>query len=271
MAHGRPVVLVTGSAKRVGRVIALQLAEAGYDLALHCRSSLAEADETASLVAAKGARAEIFQADLGDESACKALVPAVVKRMRRLDAVVNNASSFGYDAPGSFSFELMDSMMRANCGSAIVLAQALYGHLNERCETGCVVNLLDQKLWNQNPDYFSYTLSKAALESANTMLAMALAPQVRVCGVAPGLTLPSGPMNDREFAQAQRLTPLHRASTPEDVARAVRFLLESPAITGTTLLVDGGQHLSGQPRDVLFLAQQAQQSRNPSTPLSNAS
>jgi NAD(P)-dependent dehydrogenase (short-subunit alcohol dehydrogenase family) len=118
-----------------------------------------------------------------------------------------------------------------------------------------VVNLLDQKLWNPNPDYLSYTLSKAALEAANTLLAQALAPRLRVCGVAPGVTLPSGPMNDAEFETARRQTPLQRSSTGADIARAVRFLLESPAITGTTLLVDGGQHLLGQPRDVMFLAQ----------------
>jgi NAD(P)-dependent dehydrogenase (short-subunit alcohol dehydrogenase family) len=117
---------------------------------------------------------------------------------------------------------------------------------------GCVLNLLDQKLWNPNPDYLSYTLSKAALEAATTLLAQALAPRVRVCGVAPGVTLPSGPMNEAEFDQAHRLTPLQRSSTGADIARAVRFLLESPAITGTTLLVDGGQHLAHQPRDVMF-------------------
>jgi hypothetical protein len=116
-----------------------------------------------------------------------------------------------------------------------------------------VVNLLDQKLWNPNPDHFSYTLSKAALSEATVLLAQALAPQVRVVAVAPGVTLPSGPMTDAQFAQAHRMTPLQRSSTPEDIARAVRFLIESPAITGTTLLVDGGQHLSAQPRDVLFL------------------
>ena len=119
-----------------------------------------------------------------------------------------------------------------------------------------VVNLLDQKLWNPNPDHLSYTLSKAALETATTMLAMALAPTVRVCGVAPGVTLPSGDMDAAEFAASHRLTPLGRSSTPEDVARAVRFVLESPAITGTTLLVDGGQHLQAQARDVMFLVRQ---------------
>jgi NAD(P)-dependent dehydrogenase (short-subunit alcohol dehydrogenase family) len=118
-----------------------------------------------------------------------------------------------------------------------------------------VVNLLDQKLWNPNPDYFSYTLSKAALREATVLLAQALAPRVRVAGVAPGVTLVSGPMTEAEYDSARRMTPLQRSSTPEDIARAVRFLLDSPAITGTTLLVDGGQHLSAQSRDVLFLAQ----------------
>jgi NAD(P)-dependent dehydrogenase (short-subunit alcohol dehydrogenase family) len=119
------------------------------------------------------------------------------------------------------------------------------------------VNLLDQKLWNPNPDYLSYTLSKAALEAAGTLLAQALAPAVRVCGVAPGVTLLSGEMSSDEFAASHRMTPLARSSTPEDVARAVRFLIESPAITGTTLLVDGGQHLAPQARDVMFLAREA--------------
>ncbi len=126
-------------------------------------------------------------------------------------------------------------------------------HLEGSGRPGCVINLLDQKLWNPNPDYLSYTLSKAALEAANTLLAQALAPIVRVCGVAPGITLPSGPMSDDDFAKAHRLTPLQRSSTGTDIARAVRFLLESPAITGTTLLVDGGQHLSAQARDVMYL------------------
>jgi NAD(P)-dependent dehydrogenase (short-subunit alcohol dehydrogenase family) len=119
-----------------------------------------------------------------------------------------------------------------------------------------VVNLLDQKLWNPNPDYFSYTLSKAALEAATKMLAMAMAPRLRVGGVAPGLALLSGPMNEREFELGQRLNPLGRSSPPEDIADAVRFLLTFPASTGSTILVDGGQHLTRQPRDVMFLARE---------------
>ena len=249
----RPVALVTGAARRIGRAIALDLARHGFDVAVHYRASAAAAEITAGEAHALGARAWAIAADLSDEAACRALVPAVLQRFGRLRAVVNNASLFEPDDVHSFSTALMERHWRANVAPAVLLAQALHRHLEDAPDGGCVLHLLDQKLWNPNPDYLSYTLSKAALESANTLLAQALAPRLRVCGVAPGLTLPSGPMTLADFDAAQGLTPLQRSSTPQDVARAVRFLLESPAITGTTLLVDGGQHLSHQPRDVMFL------------------
>jgi len=241
----------------LGRAIALHLGSKGFDVAVHCRDSQSDAESAMSELKAVGARAAVFAADLADEDACRGLVPAVVACFGRLDAVVNNASTFEYDTPTSFGHAAMDRHWRANVAPAVLLAQALHGHLGVRGGTGCVVNLLDQKLWNLNPDYFSYTLSKAALQSATVMLAQSLAPTVRVCGVAPGVTLVSGPMNENEFDKAHTLTPLQRSSTPEDIAQAVRFLLESPAITGTTLLVDGGQHLQAQPRDVLFIANPA--------------
>ena len=274
----RPVVLVTGAARRVGRAIALELGGQGFDVAVHYRGSAAEAQATAQDCAALGARAQTFQADLSDESATRSLLPAVVQAFGRVDAVVNNASDFEYDDPGSFSYALMERQWRANTAPAIVLAQALHAHIATRAttggatheSTGCVINLLDQKLWNQNPDYLSHTLSKAALEAATTMLAMGLAPSVRVCGVAPGVTLLSGAMAEGEFERAHRMTPLRRSSTPEDIARAVRFLIESPAITGTTVLVDGGQHLAGQPRDVMFLARQAADAARDQRPASPA-
>jgi NAD(P)-dependent dehydrogenase (short-subunit alcohol dehydrogenase family) len=247
-------VLVTGAARRLGRTIALELAEHGCEVAVHYRGSEVDALATVAAVRATGANAHAFQADLSDEAACKALVPAVVAHFGQLDAVVNNASTFEYDDPASFSHAAMDKHWRANTAPAVLLAQALHAHASERKANGCVVNIIDQKLWNPNPDYFSYTLSKAALQAATVMLAQALAPVLRVCGVAPGVTLASGPMSEGEFEQAHRLTPLQRSSTPADIAHAVRFLIDSPAITGTTLLVDGGQHLAGQPRDVLYLA-----------------
>ena len=250
----RPVVLVTGAARRLGRSIALDLAANGYDIAVHFHRSGADAEATVADLKALGANAQSFQAELSNEAACRALVPSVVSRLKRLDAIVNNASTFQYDTPARFTYATMEAHWRVNTGPAVLLAQALHGHLSGCAEVGCVVNLLDQKLWNPNPDYFSYTLTKAALESATVMLAQALAPQVRVCGVAPGVTLPSGSMNEAEFAVAHTLTPLCRSSTAQDIARSVRFLLQSPAITGTTLLVDGGQHLSRQGRDVHYLA-----------------
>jgi len=257
MSAVRPVALVTGSARRIGRAIALDLASAGFDIAVHCRASRDEAEATAADVRAAGARAEVFEADLADEVACRGLFPGVLGRFGRVDAVVNNASAFAYDDAATAGLASMEAHWRANTAPAVLLAQAFHAHLAAAGGTGCVVNLLDQKLWNPNPDYFSYTLSKAALQAATVMLAQAFAPQLRVCGVAPGVTLLSGAMSGDEFAAAHTLTPLKRSSRPDDIARAVRFLIESPAVTGTTLLVDGGQHLQAQARDVMFLARDA--------------
>ena len=251
----RPVALVTGAARRLGREIALELAARGWDIALHYHASAAEAETVLAELRAAGAQARAFAADLADEAACRALVPAVLQHFGRLRAVVNSAAIFEQDDVHSFGHAAMERHWRSNVAPAVLLAEALHRHLEAAGTSGCVVNLLDQKLWNPNPDYLSYTLSKAALESATTLLAQALAPRLRVCGVAPGLTLPSGPMDDAAFERAHRLTPLQRSSTGEDIARAVHFLLESPAVTGTTLLVDGGQHLAAQPRDVMYLAQ----------------
>jgi NAD(P)-dependent dehydrogenase (short-subunit alcohol dehydrogenase family) len=237
----RSVCLVTGAAKRIGRAIALDLARHGHDVAVHYRNSRSDALATVAEVAAQGGRADAFQADLSEEAACAGLIDRVVSCFGRVDVVVNNASTFDADAAASFSHEAMERHWRANTAPAIILARALHEHLARRGAKGCVVNLLDQKLWNLNPDYFSYTLSKAALHAATVMLAQTCAPTLRVCGVAPGVTL----------------TPLQLSSTPQDVARAVRFLIESPAITGISLIVDGGQHLNPQPRDVLYLTRDA--------------
>lgn len=256
MGQGR-VCLVTGAARRVGRAIALGLAARGFQVAVHYRNSEADATDTVRLLREHGAVAHAFAADLADESGCGGLADAVIEQFGRLDAVVNNASTFESDDAWSFGHAAMEKHWRANTAPAIVLARALHAHLVKRSATGCVVNLLDQKLWNPNPDYFSYTLSKAALQAATVMLAQALAPVLRVCGVAPGVTLPSADLTGERFAQAARTTPLHRGATPEDIAHAVRYLLEAEAVTGTTLLVDGGQHLLAQPRDVLYLMQTA--------------
>ncbi len=245
-------VLVTGAGKRLGREIALTLARAGWNVAVHHRHSMADAQQTAAdcraLTGRAGSAAPFF-ADLADETSVRALLPAVVAHFGQIDAVVNSASTFENDSAESFGFAAMETHLRANTGAAVLLAQALHAHLSTRDARGAVVNLLDQKLWNMNPDFFSYTLSKAALEAANTMLALALAPRVRVVGVAPGLTLTSHMLSDEQFAALHQQSPLGRSSTPEDVAATVAFALTNSSITGTTLLVDGGQHLMRFERD----------------------
>jgi NAD(P)-dependent dehydrogenase (short-subunit alcohol dehydrogenase family) len=261
-ANTAPTVLVTGSAKRLGREIALALAAGGWRVAVHYKGSALEAEKTVSDCAALTPGAALFQADLSDESDVRKLLPRVIEQLGTVDAVVNSASTFEHDNPASFGFEAMDTHMRTNTGAAIILAQALHTHMDARnraapdqdfdsseVHSGAVVNMLDQKLWNQNPDFFSYTLSKAALEAATTMLALALSPLVRVVGVAPGLTLTSHLLTQDKFAALHKLSPLGRSSTPKDVATTVRFALENQSITGTTLLVDGGQHLMRFERD----------------------
>jgi len=196
-----------------------------------------------------------FDADFDDEAAVRGLLPRVVAHFGSVDAVVNSASLFEHDNAATFGFAALEKHLRSNTAAPVLLAQALHQHVADRVAKGeadaqgAVVNLLDQKLWNQNPDFVSYTLSKAALEAAGTMLAIALAPRVRVVGVAPGLTLTSHMLSDDKFAQLHALSPLGRSSTAEDVAATVKFALENRSITGTTLLVDGGQHLMKFDRD----------------------
>jgi NAD(P)-dependent dehydrogenase (short-subunit alcohol dehydrogenase family) len=249
-------VLVTGAAKRLGREIALALANDGWQVAVHYRDSLEDATKTVADCAHLAGASAAFRANLANEAAVRNLLPQVISHFGQVDAVVNSASTFEHDTASSFGFAAMEKHMRSNAGAAVLLSQALHIHLqtrpaNERGEpaTGAVVNLLDQKLWNQNPDFFSYTLSKAALEAATTMLALALSPRIRVVGVAPGLTLTSPLLTDEQFKVRHKLSPLGRSSTPADVAATVKFALENQSITGTTLLVDGGQHLMKFERD----------------------
>lgn len=235
--------------------MALALARAGWQVAVHYRDSHQDAIETIAACKDLSGDSAAFDADFFDEESVRSLVPRVVQHFGRLDAVVNNASLFEHDNAQTFSYVALEAHLRSNTGAPILLAQGLHAHIGERVAAGdeqaqgVVVNMLDQKLWNQNPDFLSYTLSKAALETANTMLALALAPRVRVVGVAPGLTLNSHMLSQERFEQLHSLSPLGRSSAPEDVASAVCFALDNRAITGTTLLVDGGQHLQRFERD----------------------
>jgi NAD(P)-dependent dehydrogenase (short-subunit alcohol dehydrogenase family) len=246
-------VLVTGAARRLGREIALAFAKAGWQVAVHYRQSQADAQATVqACAAASGQACMAFEADLSIESEVRNLLPRVIQRFGSVHAVVNNASLFEHDVCDNFSFDGMEKHLRTNTGAAILLATALHAHLcdhNAPASSGVVINMLDQKLWNPNPDFLSYTLSKAALEAANTLLAQSLAPRVRVVGIAPGLTLTSHMLSQEDFEKLHKLSPLGKSSTPEDVAATVVFACQNNSMTGTTLLVDGGQHLHKFDRD----------------------
>ena len=246
------VALVTGAGRRIGRAIAIGLAAAGWDVAVHYRDSQADARETAAAIEALGRRAAMLACDLGDEAAVRGLLGRASAALGPVSCVVNNASQFEFDSATEFSPALLAAHMQANVSAPILLAQALHAATPAGSQH-VVINLLDQKLYNLNPDYLSYTLSKAALHTATTMLAQALAPQLRVCAVAPGLTMVSGDQTESGFAQAHQSTPLGRSSTPQDIVDAVCYLASARAVTGTTLIVDGGQHLLPLPRDVMFL------------------
>jgi NAD(P)-dependent dehydrogenase (short-subunit alcohol dehydrogenase family) len=247
------VALVTGGAKRIGRAIALELARRGWHVAVHYGRSAAEAEATVRDIQSLGRRAAALQCDLADEAAVKTLVGRAAAQLGPVTCVVNNASLFERDGAADFSVAALDRHMHANLAAPLLLAQALHAATPAGSQS-VVINLLDQKLFNLNPDFLSYTLSKAALQTATTMLAQALAPATRVVGVAPGLTLISGAQTEAGFAKAHAQTPLGKSSTPDDIAATVCFVAESPAITGTTILVDGGQHLIPLSRDVMFVA-----------------
>lgn len=251
-------MLVTGAAKRIGRGIALGFASRGWDVAVHFGESEHDARETIADIAALGRRAVALQADLAVESEVAALVPACVEALGGLACVVNCASSFVEDTAQDFGYARLLEMTAVNLAAPLTLARALYETVPEAAvedenQRGVVINVLDQKLYNMNPDYLSYTLTKAALDNATVALAQALAPKLRVVGLAPGLTMISAGQTPATFEAAHRVTPLGRASRVEDIAEAACYLATAHGVTGTTLVVDGGQHLVPSPRDVMFI------------------
>jgi NAD(P)-dependent dehydrogenase (short-subunit alcohol dehydrogenase family) len=262
----RGVALVTGGARRLGRSIALALAQDGWDVAVHYGGSADDAAETVRAVESLGRRAVALQARLEDEAQVLALLPAATARLGPVTCLVNNASRFEFDDAAGFSFASFQAHLLPNLAAPVLLARELHRLLADGATgntpaasatsgpTGVVINLLDQKLYGLNPDFLSYTLAKAGLAAATTMLAQALAPRVRVVGVAPGLTLPSYLQDDAEFERAHREhAPLGRSSTAEDIAASVAFAASNRSMTGSVILCDGGQHLHPLPRDISLL------------------
>jgi NAD(P)-dependent dehydrogenase (short-subunit alcohol dehydrogenase family) len=252
-------VLVTGAAKRLGREIALEFARQGWDVAIHYGRSQQEARETVEQIQAHGVKSLAFQADLADEGAIKDLFKVASDNFPHLNCLVNSASIFEYDRANSgtpLSTKGLQDHILVNLAAPVLLAQCMFDFQKlspkKTDVIPSVIQLLDQKLINLNPDYLSYTLSKAALASSVELLAMDFAPHLRVLGLAPGISLPSGDQTEDGFSKAHQMTPFGKSSTPSDIAKAAAFLASSSAITGTTLYVDGGQHLQPSSRDVMF-------------------
>ncbi len=252
----RPVVLVTGAAQRLGRVIALELARRGNHIALHFHHSADAAAATLAELRALGVTAHAFQADLADEAATAALVPAVLEQFGQLDGVVHSASRFVYDDVATLSYAALSAHACVNTGSAVLLARALHAHAmssGSRSARAALVLMLDQRLWNPNPDYLSYALSKSGLEMLTRVLAKALAPNVRVVGVAPGLASDSELIDDAMLQRMAALSLTGATVQPADIADAVAFALGNSSMTGSTLMIDAGYHLQPMARDFPFL------------------
>jgi NAD(P)-dependent dehydrogenase (short-subunit alcohol dehydrogenase family) len=239
----RGAALVTGGARRIGRVLGTIAAEAGYDVAIHVRSVDDEAEGAAGEVRAKGRKAHLIACDLRQEAATVALVGNAEAELGPVTLLVNSASVFEEDAFAGMNRASWDLHMETNLRAPLVLAQAFARRLPEGRE-GLIVNILDQRVWAPPPEFFSYTLSKAALWDATQMLAKALAPRIRVNGIGPGPTLPSIHQDEAAFAAEAAGTLLRRPSSPQQVGAALRYLIDAEAVTGQMIAVDSGQHLA---------------------------
>ena len=241
------VVLVTGGGRRVGAGLCRFLAAQGYTIALHYHRSVTEAAEVKAELSAKGFEVETFAADLDTPGERDGLIPAIVARFGRIDVLINCASLFKFDSLATLSDDLWQRHLASNLTAPVFLAKAL-----AEADGQVVINILDQKVGNPNPDFFSYTAGKMGLAALTQPLAMALAPKVRVAGLSPGLVLPSGDQTEADFQAAVKDTPLGLTCTIEDLGRAAVFLIETPSITGQIVTVDGGESLTRRPRDVAF-------------------
>lgn len=245
LPNSRPVVLVTGAARRVGAAIARTLHAAGYDLALHCRNSRAELDSLiGDLELQRGSSTLALQAELANVEALPDLVTDTIDRFGRLDGLVNNASAFFPAALESVTAQQWDELFASNARAPFFLAKAAAPHLRERA--GAIVNLLDIYAQRPLPGYSVYCMAKAAQAAMTEALAHELGPQVRVNGVAPGAVM--WPENGTSYANKDEIiarTPLKRAGTADDVARTVLWLLRDAGfVTGQIVRVDGGRSLA---------------------------
>ncbi|OSQ41005.1 SDR family oxidoreductase [Thalassospira mesophila] len=240
--------LITGAAKRIGRVIAQDLAGQGYDIVLHCNQSRDAANELAGDIRDMGRKAHVVSADLSREDQTAGIMDAANAALGPIGLLVNNASTFDYDDVKTATRESWDFHMEVNLRAPFVLSQAFAGQLPDGA-SGLIVNIIDQRVWNLTPHFTTYSLSKAGLWTLTQTLSLALAPHIRVNGVGPGPVLPSARQSQDDFDAQCRKTPLGIGTSPQQICDAIRFFLAAPAVTGQMLALDGGQHMNWAPCD----------------------
>jgi NAD(P)-dependent dehydrogenase (short-subunit alcohol dehydrogenase family) len=250
MPAERGAALITGAGRRIGRALSLAMAGAGYDIAIHHLRSRDDAESLAAEIAGLGRRAAILTADLTDEQDTRALIPRAVAALGPVTLLINNASLFEDDRLATFDARSWRGHMEVNLHAPLILAQMLAAALPQDRQ-GLIINLLDQRVWRPNPQFFTYGLSKAALWSATQTLAQALAPRIRVNGIGPGPTLPSIHQTPEMFAAEAANVPLERRAEPGDIAAAALYLIDASAVTGQMIAVDGGQHLAWRTPDIV--------------------
>jgi NAD(P)-dependent dehydrogenase (short-subunit alcohol dehydrogenase family) len=246
----RGTALITGAARRIGRALALTAAEAGYDIAAHYRGAPDDALKLCAEIEALGRKAAPVAAELTDEAETGSLVGRAARDLGPVTLLINNASVFRDDRIQTLTRASWDAHIETNLRAPLLLAQTFAAALPGDAE-GLIVNMLDQRVWKPNPQFFSYGLSRAALWSATQMLAQALAPRIRVNAIGPGPTLPSIHQTAEEFEAEAHNVALQRRSSPEDVAGALRYLIDARQVTGQMIAVDGGQHLAWRTPDVV--------------------
>ncbi|MCX7341033.1 MAG: SDR family oxidoreductase [Hyphomicrobiales bacterium] len=244
------VALVTGGARRIGKAITLRLAKAGYAVAIHCNTGVADAEDLAAAIKADGGRAAVISADLADPLSVDAIMPAATAELGPVTFLVNNASMFVSDSVTAIDVPTWNRQFSVNIRAPSVLAGALANALPHGIE-GAIVNILDQRVWKLTPEYYSYTLSKAAMWAATRTMAQAFAPRIRVNAVGPGPAIANIHDGETLFAQEAAGTLLGRPVPPEDIADAVLYLATARSVTGQMLAVDSGQHLAWRTPDIV--------------------
>lgn len=250
----QPTALVTGGARRIGRAIVQDLAANGFAVAIHAHQSLDEAEALASAIRLDGGKACTVQADLCDSESTAGLIDRACESLGSIDLLVNNASTFRNDEAASFDADTFDAHFAVHVRAPSILAAAFAQALPAGRE-GLIVNIIDQRVWALNPRFYSYTLSKAALWTATQTWAQAFAPRIRVNAIGPGPTLKSPRQEEADFRAQVEAVPLKRGPALDEFARTIRFLYDTPSITGQMIALDGGQHLAWETPDVAGISE----------------